>query len=336
MTIWEIIWFALIAVLLVGYTVLDGFDLGVGFWSLFLRKEADRRGAIAAIAPFWDGNEVWLLTAAGATFAAFPPVYAAIFSGLYPALMTLLFALILRAAAIEFSGHAHGAAHGRWTAVFGVSSTLVIILLGAALGNLIHGLPLRADGEIVIGIPGILNPYAVLVGVLNLAMLATHGALYLRMRGEGEMRALAARWSGGAWVVYAILAVATGVITAFVNPAMLKKFLDTPLLWAAPALAIAGIAVTGLWLRRETVFPAFLASSVGIAGLLATAAVGLFPVMVPGLNPAYSLTAHNSANSTLTLQTMLVIVLIGVPIVLGYTIWVYRVFRGKADDMIQY
>ncbi|MHB9131947.1 MAG: cytochrome d ubiquinol oxidase subunit II [Armatimonadota bacterium] len=338
MTALQFIWFGLIAVLIVGYTVLDGFDLGVGIWYLTVRKEEVRRTLMSTIAPFWDGNEVWLLTAGGATFAAFPPVYATVFSGFYLALMLVLFVLILRAVSIEFRAREWDPkARARWDLAFGLGSTVAVLLFGVAFGNIMRGLPLDAQGNFTGTFFTLLNPFALLVGVLNIAMLATHGALYVALRTEGELAAQAKAWARSAWVAYLPLAVITITVAAIFQPHLLANYQEWPILWAVPALALTAIILAGAWSRQGKAGQAFAASSTGIALLLVSAAAGLFPTLVPALNnPAWNLTALNSSSSFLTLEVMLVIAVVGMAIVVGYTIWVYRTFGGKVTEDLHY
>jgi len=335
MTELQTIWFGVIALLFAGYAVLDGFDLGVGIWHPFTRGERERRTLLNAIAPFWDGNEVWLLTAGGALFAAFPPVYAGVFSGFYLALMLLLLALILRAVSIEFRAHeSTPAAWKRWDAAFALGSLVATLLLGVALGNILRGIPLDAGGDYTGTFFGLLNPFALLVGVLNLAMVAAHGALYLVMKTDGPLAERARGWAKIAWSAYLPLAVVT-VIAAAWQPHLRANYLDAPVLWALPALALLVIILAGVWNRAGQPGRAFIASAAGIVLLLASAAVALFPTLVPALGtPEWNLTAHNASSSALTLRTMLIMAGAGMVLVLGYTVWVYRTFRGKArwDD----
>jgi len=331
MTTLQTIWFGLIALLFAGYAVLDGFDLGVGMWHLFTRGERERRTLLNAIAPFWDGNEVWLLTAGGALFAAFPPVYASVFSGFYLALMLLLLALILRAVAIEFRAHETSpTAWLRWDAAFTLGSTVAVLLLGVALGNILRGIRLDAVGNYTGGFFGLLNPFALLVGVLNLAMIATHGALYLVMKTEGPLAERARGWAKIAWSAYVPLAAAT-ITVATQYPHLRANYLAQPLLWFLPALALLVIGLAGVWNGAGQPGRAFVASAAGIVLLLATAAAALFPTLVPALgHPEWNLTAHNASSTALTLKTMLILAVSGMVLVLGYTVWVYRTFRGKA------
>jgi cytochrome d ubiquinol oxidase subunit II len=322
----QITWLLLVGVLIIGYAVLDGFDLGVGCWHLFAKKAAERDRLIRSIEPYWDGNEVWLLTGGGALFAAFPPVYATVFSGFYLALMLVLLGLILRAVAIEFRGRI---ADPRWTAAwdiaFSAGSALPSLLYAVAIGNLLRGLPLNAAGDCTGGFLALLNPYALTVGLTGLTMFATHGALYLALRTDGETQRKARGWAMRAWHIYAAL---FGVSATWTLMAYLRHGKLLPVAFAL--LAAAALALTRVWNRKGADLPAFLASGTGIALVLLGVVAALFPDLVPASNDAsLSLTVFNSSSSALTLTAMLVIALIGMPAVLGYTVFVYRTFRGK-------
>lgn len=334
----QITWFILIAYLLVGYTILDGFDLGVGIWYPFSRGDAMRRTMLNTIAPVWDGNEVWLVTLGAALFAAFPPVYAVVFSTFYLALMLLLFALILRGVSIEFASKEETAkGRRRWDVAFSLGSTLAVLLLGVALGNILRGLPVSRDGVFFIPFFSLLNPFALLVGILNLVMLATHGALYLVLKTEGKLAKRATAWSWYAWAPYLLLSIVTIVTGAVTQQHLLRNFRALPILWIVPLLAIIAIIMIAVWNKTGNARRAFISSSLSIAALLGTAAIALFPIMVPAANdPAQSLTVANSSSSTLTLSIMLGITLTVMTVVTGYTIWVYRIFGGKVTEEAKY
>lgn len=324
----QILWFFLIGILLAGYAVLDGFDLGVGFWQLFRRKESHRRAAIHAIGPVWDGNEVWLLTGGGALFAAFPPVYASVFSGFYLPLMLVLTGLIFRAVAIEFRGKVDsGLWRGSWDLAFGVGSILPALLFGVALGNVVRGLPLNETGDYIGGFFALLNPYALLVGISGLAMFATHGALYLAVKTTGELREQARYHAYAASRVYFILflAAAGWSLWSFVRGSML-------LAGVATGIAFLAIVAIGVFLKRGAVGRAFVASAVSILALFGATGAAIFPNLVPASNDAaLSLTIHNASSSQYTLTAMAILAAVGVPLVLGYTIWIYRVFAGPVE-----
>ncbi len=326
MEVLQIVWLLLIGVLLVGYAILDGFDLGVGCWHLFARKGEERGRLIRAIEPFWDGNEVWLLTGGGALFAAFPPVYATVFSGFYLALMLVLVGLIFRAVAIEFRGQVGDPRWvAAWDVAFAAGSVLPSLLYAVAVGNLLRGLELNAAGDYTGGFLALVNPYALLVGLTGLAMFATHGALYLAVKTDGPTQRQARAWAARAWPVFAALYVAAAAWTAC---AYLRGG------WAAPcALGVAALAAL-LRVRRCSGrcedLQAFLASGACIALVLLAVVATLFPNLVVASNdPALSLTVYNASSSARTLTAMLVIALLGMPLVLGYTVYIHRVFRGK-------
>lgn len=323
-------WFLLIGVLLIGYAILDGFDLGVGMLHLFIaKKDEERRTLINAIGPVWDGNEVWLLTGGGAIFAAFPPVYATVFSGFYIALMLLLAALIFRAVSLEFRSKEPGATWRRsWDIAFCVGSLLPALLFGVAIGNIVRGVPLGTDGEYAGTFFTLLNPFALIAGALAVTMFLMQGAAWLMVRTEGVLRERAQKVgltttivTIGIWVVATVLSRATAPHTwnAYANP----------LAFAVPALFVVFAILTWLQFRKGAGGMTFLFSSLTVAMLVSLIGVAIYPNMVPALgNPDASLTIRNASSSQLTLQTMLYIALLGVPIVLAYTIFIYSKFFG--------
>jgi cytochrome bd ubiquinol oxidase subunit II len=323
-------WFLLVGVLLAGYAILDGFDLGVGALHLVVAKDdRERRVLLNAVGPVWDGNEVWLLTGGGALFAAFPPVYATVFSGMYLALMLLLAALILRAVALEFrSKEPSRVWRSAWDRAFAVGSVLPAVLFGVALGNILRGLPLDAEGEFAGTFLGLLNPFALLVGVLALAMVVLQGAAWLQMKTEGELRARARAAAGRAWWAFLVLWIAATAAAWFVAPRLWHAY-RSPLAWAAPAVLVAALVAMREATRRGFAGRAFASSSVAIGALLGIVGQGLYPFLVPALDgTGDGLSIYNSASSPLTLKTMLVIALAGMPVVLAYTVFIYRSFRG--------
>lgn len=330
-TVLQITWFALFCVLVIGYAILDGFDLGVGILSLFNRSDGERRLYVNAVAPVWDGNEVWLLTAGGALFAAFPPVYATVFSGFYLAMMLVLLGLILRAVSMEFRGKVESLAWRRfWDRMLGVGSFLPALLFGVAVGNVLRGVPIDAEGEFAGSFLGLLNPFSLLCGVLGLVMILTQGALYMAVKSDGDLRArmlgIATRtWM--AWVVLFVLATLYGIFDA---AHLYEGTAGSPLFW----LLFLGLLGSFLWLpvaiRGDQALRAFLASSLGVGTMIGVAAVALYPNLLPATNyPSHSLTVANSSSTPATLSAMLIIALIGMPLVIGYTVFIYRVFRGK-------
>lgn len=325
----QIVWFILYAILLIGYAILDGFDLGIGALSLFAKDENERAIHMNAIAPVWDGNEVWLLTAGGALFAAFPPVYAAVFSGFYIAFYLLLAALIFRGVSFAFRNQLDSPRWRRsWDWAFGIGSLLPPILYGVAVGNILRGVPIDAAGEHAGTFMALLNPYAIGVGLLVLAIFLTHGSLFLAIKTEGELHDRAKKLSGRFWMAWTALWIIMTIATFFVAP---ERFgIANPLFWVFLVGSLGGLAATIILIGMDHPIKAFVASAVTIASQVSIAFVGLFPTLVPStLGREYDLTAFAHSSSQKTLTVMLVIVLIGMPVVLAYTIWVFRVFRGK-------
>lgn len=327
----NMIWFALFGVLIAGYAILDGFDLGVGALHLFGRSDHERRIHINAIAPVWDGNEVWLLTAGGALFAAFPRVYATVFSSFYLALVLLLAFLIMRAVSMEFRGKVDSLRwRNFWDWSFGIGSLVPALLFGVAVGNILRGIPITDDRVFTGSFFGLLNPYALLVGVLSLVMFTMHGALYMTLKTDGELQERMKAWATKSWVVFIILYVVATFATFFVSPFLFEGVLGNPLFWVFFLLLFVSILYIPVATNARRYWAAMLASSLTILSMIGLAAVSMFPVLVPStLDPAYSLTAYNAASTPRTHTVMLVIALIGMPIVIGYTIFIYRVFKGK-------
>jgi cytochrome d ubiquinol oxidase subunit II len=327
--VFQVTWFVLWALLWAVYFMLDGFVLGTGMLYLCLgRSESDRRVLLRCVGPVWDGNEVWLLTAGGATFAAFPTTYALMFSYLYSALLLLLFALILRGVSLEFRGKLEGAGWRRfWDGMVFVASLAPALLFGVAFGNIFRGLPMDAAGYHG-SLLALLNPYGLLTGALFVLLFAVHGALYVAVKTVGELAEKARRVAAGTWV--ALLAAAAGFLvhTAFATR-LYGNYLRHPALLAAPVLAVAALFAVRLWLARGKPLRAFAASCALIVLVVGTGVIGLFPNLIPStLDAGASLTLYNSSSSRLTLQIMTGVALIFVPVVIAYKIWVYRLFRA--------
>lgn len=329
----QAIWFLLVGVLIIGYAILDGFDLGVGILHLFLKTDQERRISLNAIGPVWDGNEVWLLTGGGALFAAFPIVYATVFSGFYLALMLLLVALIFRAVSMEFRSKVDSLQWKKvWDWGFGIGSLLPAVLLGVAFGNILRGIPINAQGMFTGSFFGLLNPYALLIGILSLSLFVMHGALYLTLKTEGELRERMAGVASISWVSTVALYTLATMGSLFVSPFLFEGMLGNPLFWALFLLLLVAMIALPVLLKAKRLFAAFLASSAVIATMIGLSAVSLFPRLVPSLTDlAYSLTIRNASSTPATLTVMLVIALIGMPIVIGYTIFIYRVFKGRVE-----
>lgn len=333
MTELQVVWFLLVGVLFTGYAILDGFDLGVGLWHLGAKGDDERRTMLNAVGPVWDGNEVWLLTAGGALFGAFPAVYASVFSGFYLALMLVLLALMTRAISFEFRSQVQSPGwRTTWDVVFSVASIAAILLFGVALGNILRGIPLDAAGNHTGSFLGLLNPFALLTGALGLAMLAFHGALYVVIKASGELEERARSWAGPAGLVYLALFLVAAVVTVTTQGHLLDNYRAFPLLWVLPVSVVSFIAGALFLHRSGEPNRAFLCSSLSIAAIWGQVGAGLFPNLVPALgDPALSLTLANAASGEMTLKAMLVIALLGMPLVVGYTIWMYWSFKGKVD-----
>jgi cytochrome bd ubiquinol oxidase subunit II len=325
------IWFMLVGVLLTGYAILDGFDLGVGALHLFTKQDVERRLFINAIGPVWDGNEVWLVTGGGALFAAFPEVYATAFSGFYMALILLLFALIFRAVAIEFrSKQPMHWWRQMWDVSFSVSSIVAGLLIGVALGNIAVGIPLAGDHEFAGSFFGLLNPYALLVGITTVALFMMHGAIYLVLKTEGDLHNNLRRWVNNAIIFFIICYAATTAATLLYVPHMVETIKQMPWLFVLPLLNALAIANIPREIHHGRDMRAFLSSCASIAALLTLFGIGMYPDLIfSSPNPANSLTIHNAASSAKTLEIMLIIAAMGVPLVLAYTTSIYWIFRGK-------
>lgn len=325
------IWFGLVGFLLIGYAILDGFDLGVGAWHLFTRTDRERRTMLNAIGPVWDGNEVWLVTSGGALFAAFPEVYATVFSGFYPAFMLLLAALIFRAVAIEFrSKQPMPWWRQLWDVSFSLSSVLCSLLIGVALGNLAQGIPLDARHEYVGGFRHLLRPYPLLIGVTTVALFMMHGAIYTVMKTEGTLQARARVWVRYAIIGFVLCYAVTTMATLLYVPHLAQPIRAQPGLFFLPLGALLAIANVPRAMFHGRDFNAFLSSCAALACLLALFGVGMYPYLVRSVPElAHSLTVHNAASSPKTLRIMLIIAACGMPLVLAYTVTVYWIFRGK-------
>ncbi len=329
----ESVWFVLWGVLWAVYFLLDGFDLGIGAMLPFIsRSEAERRQAIHAMGPFWGGNEVWLLTAGGVTFAAFPGTYAVMFSALYAPLMLLLFALIVRGIALEFRGLMPEPGWRRmWDTCLWLASGAAAILLGVAFANIFAGAPIDGAGRLQGGLLALLNPYGLFGGVLFLLLFLEHGALWLALKAEGELQQRAARVARGAWPVVLIAAAAfLGVSAAKTN--LYANYLAAPVLFVLPALAVAGLVANRVAQARGKPGQAWIASGVTIVGATLWGVAGLYPNLLPSsIDPAFSLTAHKTASSPLTLKIMLGVALVMVPIVIAYQAWTHKLFYRRLD-----
>lgn len=326
----NLVWFILVAVLLTGYAILDGFDLGVGIWNFFVKDDNERRLMLNSIGPVWDGNEVWLVTGGGALFAAFPHVYATIFSGFYVALMLLLFVIIFRAVAIEFRSKTESAKwRNSWDTAFSVSSLLIALLMGVALGNVIVGLPVQADKELDVSLLYLLNPYSILVGLLTISTFMLHGGIYAALKNENALYTNLKKWTGKAYWIFVALYAVTTLCTFIFMPHMLTNMNNAPALYYVAGINLAAIIAIPMFMKKNKEFKAFVASSLVIATFFALFAIGIFPNIVPAHIPEFSLNMYNAASSQKTLGVMFTIALIGMPLVIAYTVIIYWIFRGK-------
>jgi len=326
----QITWFVLWGVLWAVYFMLDGFVLGAGMLHRYLgTTEGERRVIINTFGPVWDGNEVWLITAGGATFAAFPTTYALMFSYLYTALLLLLFALIVRGVSFEFRSKLEGERwKGAWDTAIMVCSFLPALLFGVAFGNIFRGLPMDASGY-----QGsffyLLNPFGLLTGALFVLLFVVHGALYLSAKTDGELATRALATANRLWPFLLVIAAAF-LVAAYPATGLYGNYLTTPALLLFPLLAVAALVSIRVCTARNNVLAAFAASCSTIVLVVATGVTGLFPNLIPSsIDPAYSQTIYNSSSSQYTLRIMTIVALVFVPIVIAYKIWVYRIFRAK-------
>jgi len=328
----QYIWFTVFVLLIVGYAILDGFDLGVGMLHLFARSDTERRLMLNSIGPVWDGNEVWLVTAGGALFAGFPPIYATLCSSFYMPVMMLLSGLIFRAVAIEFrSKQPMTWYRWMWDILFFLSSLLIAFMLGLILGNLIRGIPLDAQGEYLGSSSDLFNPYAILVGALTAALFAMHGAIYILMKSEGVFHDHMRVFVNPTIIVFVMLYAIATAATLIYMPHMKDILTERPLYFGiviVNMLAIANIP-REINLGRDPF--AFASSCLNMVCLLALFALGTYPNVVRASNgpDALSLTIFNSSSTEMTLQILLIMAVIGLPLVMAYTVTVYVIFRGK-------
>ncbi|MBN1305285.1 MAG: cytochrome d ubiquinol oxidase subunit II [Anaerolineales bacterium] len=329
----QILWFILIAVLWIGFFFLEGFDFGVGMLLPFLGKnDHERRAIINTIGPHWDGNEVWLITAGGATFAAFPHWYATLFSGFYPALFFLLVGLIIRGVAFEFrSKDANPKWRSLWDWCIFTGSALPALLLGVAFANFSKGMPIDADMQYTGDLLTLLNPFGLLGGLVTVAIFLLHGIIFLSLKTEGDLLERAARQAGKVWIVVIVLT-ALMLVATYAYTDIVRQLGINPGL--VPIASMIAILLAGLFISRRQYGWAFAMTGLTIALTLITAFMIMFPrVMISSTNPEYSLTIYNASSSPYTLTVMSIVALIFVPIVLAYQIWTYYVFRQrvKAD-----
>lgn len=358
----KLTWWLLIGALLIGFAIMDGFDMGVAIWLPFLGKTDDeRRVIINTIGATWEGNQTWLVTAAGAIFAAWPLVYAAAFSGLYIALLLVLFALFFRPVGFDYrSKIADPRWRNGWDWALFAGGAVPALVFGIAFGNLFIGLPFYYDDSLRSFYTGsfwaLLNPFALLCGVVSLSMLMLHGAIFLQLRTDGAVHQRArqaALWAGvicaaafalaGVWIAYGIdgyIISSSQNVNIALNPlaktveksagAWLNNYTHYPWLMLAPGVGFAGIALSVISAHFKKERTAFVLSSLAIAGIIFTAGGSMFPLIMPSsLDPASSLSIWDAVSSQKTLGIMLVVTVIFLPLIIWYTSWVYRVLRGK-------
>ena len=326
-----LIWFGLLGILLIGYVVLDGFDLGVGILHPIARTDEHRRMMMNSIGPLWDGNEVWLVTFGGALFAAFPVAYATVFSAFYIAFMLLLFSLIFRAVSLEFRSKTdHRFWRRVWDAGFFLSSLSAALLFGVAGGNIMLGMPVEQNLTVTQSLLQQLSPYPLVVGAMTVALFAMHGAIFLYLKTEGSLQLQAERWIWRAFGIFLVLYILTTMYTLVEVPRATASFRAHPWLWIVPVLNVLAIAnIPRAMFKKQPVY-AFASSCATIAALAFLFAAALFPHLLPStINPDWSVTIYNARASQKTLGLMLIIALIGMPCVISYTAAIYWVFRGK-------
>jgi cytochrome bd ubiquinol oxidase subunit II len=327
----HIFWFATLGILLMGYAILDGFDLGVGIVHLTAKTDTDRRLYMNSIGPLWDGNEVWLVTFGGALFAAFPDVYATAFSGFYLPFMLLLFGLIFRAVSLEFRSKQESLKWRKfWDGSFFSASVMVTFLFGVAVGNSIMGIPIGADKEFSGTILDLLQPYSILIGVLAIATFAMHGSIFLYLKTEGETQARLQPVMWKTFGFFMVMYIFSTIATLVGNPSVINNFREYPIAWIIVVLNVLAVANIPRAIFKGKPFYAFMSSCSTIAALTFLFGAALFPnLLISSINTEFSLTVFNAASSIKTLELMQIIAFIGMPFVLTYTFIIYWVFRGK-------
>jgi cytochrome bd ubiquinol oxidase subunit II len=328
------IWFFLWGLLWAVYFMTDGFDLGIGTLFPFLGKSnEDKRIMLNAMGPLWDGNEVWLITAGGVTFAAFPLVYAVMFSSLYSALMIILFALIFRGVAFELRGKITGPAwQNFWDLAMFLGSAIPGLLFGVAFANIFRGIPFDGQGVYHGSLFSLLNPYGLLGGVLFLLLFICHGALWLVIKTEGDLQRRARELAGRIWPVVVLVAVLFLAASAW-STSLYKNYLQHPILFLVPLAAVIGLIGLRICLAWGFAWSAWAFSALAIVGATFFGVVGLYPALFPSsLDPSFTLTIYNAASSSLTLKIMLVVVFLFLPVVLWYQVWTYKLFKGKVTE----
>jgi len=329
-TIWFFLWGLLWAV----FFMTDGFDFGIGMLYPFLGKtEDEKRVILNSVGPLWDGNEVWLITAGGVTFAAFPLVYAVMFSSLYSALMLILFALILRGVSFEFRGKVDSPAWKKvWDTTLFIGSFVPALLFGTAFANIFQGIPIDVQGIYRGTLFTLLNPYGILGGLLFLLLFLLHGALWLSIRSEGGLREKASGTAEKLWPVLLSVAVVF-LIASWVKTDLYENYLEHPVLFIEILITVLALLGIRVFLAQKAYFKAWFSSALTIVGATFFGIIGLYPNLFPSsIDKAFSLTANNASSSPLTLKIMLIVVVIFIPIVIAYQVWVYTLFRHPVSE----
>jgi cytochrome d ubiquinol oxidase subunit II len=325
------VWFVLVGVLFAGYAILDGFDLGTGVLLMFTKDDRNRRLMLNAVGPVWDGNEVWLITGGGALFAAFPNVYASAFSGFYIAFMLLLLALVFRAVSIEFrSKQSMPWWRQTWDLAFSISSLLASLLIGVAIGNVVVGIPLDAQGNFTGTFWSLLNPYSLLLGCTTVALFTMHGAIYLVLKTEGDLQRRLRRVVRPIMIIFLVLLASHVFATLLAVPHSVASLREKPWLLSIVVLGTVSAGMIPVFLAKHREGWAFL-SSCGMMGcLMIMFGASMFPnLLYSQPNSENSLTIYNSASTPLCLSVMTWIAIVGVPLVLAYSAAIYWIFRGK-------
>ena len=362
----KVIWWLLVGVLLVGFAIMDGHDMGVGTLLPFVgRNDLERRVVINTVGPHWDGNQVWFITGGGAIFAAWPLVYATAFSGFYWAMLAVLWALFFRPVGFDYRSKIHNATwRSTWDWGLFIGGFVPPVIFGVAFGNLLQGVPFYFDDNLVSHYTGsfwqLLNPFALLAGVVSSAMITMQGGAFLAHRTEGAVQQRTVRATVAAALVMVVGFVVAGVwlaygdiegfkITSVVNPSAMPdpliktvvrasdgwwvNYVKQPAMWTLPVLGVIGALLTAVLVAARQTLSAFVSSSLSIVGVIGTAGAAMFPFVMPSSShPNSSLTVWDSVSSHLTLGLMLGATVIFMPIIIAYTSWAYRVMRGKVTE----
>ncbi len=332
----ETIWFALWGILWAAYFALDGFDFGIGTLMPFIAKdEAERRAIYKSMGPYWNGNEVWLITAGGVTFAAFPKTYAVMFSSLYSALLLILFALIVRGVAMEFRSNFESSGWKRfWDFGLWIGNFAPGLLFGVAFANLFRGILIDGQGVYQGSLFSLLNVYGLMGGILFVLIFLVHGSIWLTIKSGGDLRKRAGLVAARIWFVLAAMAVIFLAATWF-STKLYDNYLKTPGLAVIPLAAVAALFAIRFFIAKSEWLKAWFSSAIFIIAVTLFGVTGLYPnMLISSINPAFSLTAFNSASSTLTLKIMLGVALVFVPVVIAYQVWVYRFFAKESTPEV--